>query len=135
MVMVPRFGMQNGSLARQAYQSVNVQTASPGQILLRLYEGAIRFTKQAKEAIEAGDPAEKGKYISKTMAIIDEFIAALDHDQAPELCANLEQLYLFMIDQLSAANSTMNVEPLDLVLQHLNTLYDAWKQAVSETGG
>lgn len=135
MVMIPRFGMQNGTLARQAYQNVNVQTATPGQILLRLYEGAIRFTRQAQDAIKAGDPAEKGKYISKTMAIIDEFITALDHETAPELCSNLERLYLFLIDQLTLANSKMDPEPLDVVLQHLSSLQEAWQQAVNQTGG
>ena len=135
MVMVPRFGMQNGALARRAYQNVNVKTATPGQILLRLYEGAIRFTRQAKEAIEAGDPAEKGKYISKTMAIIDEFITALDHEKAPELCRNLERLYLFLIDQLTLANSNMDPAPLDIVIEHLSSLHETWEQAVRETGG
>ncbi len=135
MVMVSRFGMNNGALAGQAYRNVNIKTISTGQILLRLYDGAIRFTLQAKAAIEAEDYAEKGKYISKTMAIIDEFITALDHEEAPELCRNLERLYLFMIDQLSVANSKMDTAPLDFVLEHLTTLQDAWKHAVLETGG
>lgn len=135
MVMAAQYGIQKGALARRAYQNVNVQTATPGQILLRLYEGAIRFTRQAQEAIEADDPAMKGQYISKTMAIIDELIAALDHSSAPELCANLERLYLFMIDQLSLANSKMDPEPLESVIEHLTSLHDTWKQAVAKVGG
>ena len=56
--MMAKYGVPTGNFARQAYQKVDAQTASPGQILLKLYEGAIRFTKQAKQAIEDGDPIQ-----------------------------------------------------------------------------
>jgi flagellar protein FliS len=121
--------------ARRAYQNVNAQTASPAQILLRLYEGAIRFTRQAQQAIKDKKPAEKGVLICKTMAIIDELITALDHQQAPELCHQLERLYVYMLDQLSQANIKMDPEPLDQVLHHLTVLHEAWEQAARETGG
>ena len=135
MVMMAKYGVPSGNIARQAYQQVDARTASPGQILLKLYKGAIRFTRQAKRAIEEGDPGTKGRYISKTMAILDEFITALDHDSAPELCANLERLYIYLIDQLTLANSTMDPKPCDVVIEHLTTLHDAWEQAVKEAGG
>lgn len=135
MTLSSRVNLQTMTAARRAYENVNAQTASPTQILLRLYEGAIRFTRQAQQAIRDNKPAEKGILISKTMAILDEFIAALDHQQAPELCSQLERLYLFMIDQLAQANMKMDPEPLDLVLHHLTTLQEAWEQAAQETGG
>ncbi len=135
MVMMAKYGVPTGNFARQAYQKVDAQTASPGQILLKLYEGAIRFTKQAKQAIEDGDPGAKGQYISKTMAILDEFITALDHDASPELCGNLERLYLYLIYQLTHANTTMDPQPCQVVIEHLTTLHDAWEQAVKEAGG
>jgi flagellar protein FliS len=115
--------IQSSALARQAYRDVHVQTATSGQILLRLYEGAIRFTRRARDGIEANDPAEKGVYIGKSMAIISELSAALDHTVAPELTNNLERLYQFMLDQLSVANMTMETAPLDVVLEHLTTLH------------
>lgn len=133
--MLARYGVQNGSLARRAYQDVTVQTATPGQILLRLHEGAIRFTRQAQEAIRAKKPSEKGLYITKVMAIIDQLNMALDHQAAPEMCANLERLYVFLLDQLNEANVKMDPAPLDVVLQHLTMLHETWRQAVSQTGG
>jgi len=133
MAGMPRVGFQSMARAGKAYKNVNARTATPGQILLKLYDGAIRFTRQAKMEIEAGNPGEKGKHISRTMAIIDEFIAALDHDQAPEFCANLEQIYMFCIDQLATANAKMDAEPLDTVIWHLTQLRDAWEQAVNNT--
>lgn len=135
MVMIPRTTFQTGALAGQAYKNVSAQTATPGQMLLMLYDGAIRFAKQAKEAIETGDPAAKGRYINKVMAIIDEFIAALDHESAPEFCANIEQLYLYLNDRLSYANSRMDVDALDEVIDHLAKLRESWGQAVATVGG
>ena len=133
--MTSRYGVASEGLARRAYQRVEAQTTSPGQILLRLYDGAIRFTRQAEQAIEAGDPAEKGKYLGKAMAIIDEFITALDHDAAPELCANLEALYLYFIHQLTVANTTMDAAPCREVIAHLRSLRETWEQVVKQTGG
>ncbi len=134
MVMIPKFG-QSRAMAQRAYRQVDAQTASPGQILLRLYDGAIRFTRQAQAAIEAGKPAEKGVYIHRTMAIIDELITALDHEAAPELCGNLERLYLYLIDQLTLANMRMDPGPCGEVIEHLTALQSAWEQAARETGG
>jgi len=133
--MTSRYGVASEGLARRAYQRVEAQTTSQGQILLRLYDGAIRFTHQAEQAIEAGDPAEKGKYLGKAMAIIDELITALDHDAAPELCANLEALYLYFIHQLTVANTTMDAAPCREVIAHLTSLRETWEQAVKQTGG
>ena len=76
----------------QHYQNNQIATASREQILLMLYDGAIRFSKQAKQAIENGDVANKGKFISKTMAIITEFSNSLNHEIGGRLVANLDAL-------------------------------------------
>lgn len=60
------------------YQTTQVMTASREKILLMLYEGAIRFTKQAKVAMEQRKVAEKGTFISKATAILSELMATLD---------------------------------------------------------
>lgn len=133
--MIPRATFQTGAMAGQAYKAVKTRTASPGQVLLMLYDGAIRFAKQAREAIVAGDPALKGRHIHRTMAIIDEFIAALDHEAAPEFCANIEQLYLYLNDRLLYANAHMDIAAVDEVIDHLVKLRDAWEQAVAQVGG
>jgi len=135
MTSPARVNLHTMGAARRAYQNVDAQTASPAHILLRLYEGAIRFTREAQQAIKDKKPAKKGVLICKTMAIIDELNTALDHDQAPELCSKLERLYVYMLDQLSLANLKMDPEPLDQVLHHLTVLYEAWQQAARDTGG
>jgi flagellar secretion chaperone FliS len=112
------------------YQKTQVTTASKGKILLMLYEGAIRFIKKAKVAMGEKQIAEKGKYISKTTAILSELMATLDFKAGGKLAADLENLYVFMIDKLIEANINNDVKCLDVVENLLVTLYTAWKDVV-----
>ena len=112
------------------YQKTAVTTASREKILLMLYEGAIRFVKQAKVAMDQKKIAEKGKFISKATAILSELMATLDFKVGGELAVDLENLYVFMIDKLIEGNISNNVDCLDQVLQLLDTLYVAWKDVI-----
>jgi len=85
------------------YRAAQIESASPGQILLALYEGCIRFCRTAQVQIEAGDVAGKGQAISRAVAILGELRSTLDHEVAPELCDSLERLYVFFQQQLSLA--------------------------------
>ncbi len=123
-----------GPGAIQRYRSVGVETADPGKLLLMLYDAAIGFCKKAKILIDKGDMEGKGKFISKAQAIINEFIATLDYSVAPELCANLESLYHFMLNQLNDANINVDKEPLDVVIKLLTDLRNAWADAVEKSG-
>jgi flagellar protein FliS len=112
------------------YQKTQVVTASREKILLMLYEGAIRFTKQARVAMNDKKVAEKGKAISKATAILSELMATLDFKIGGQLAQDLENLYIFMIDKLIEANVHNKVESLDEVEKLLNTLYTAWKDVI-----
>jgi flagellar protein FliS len=112
------------------YQTTHVTTASKEKILLMLYEGAIRFNKQAKAAMLENKIAEKGTYISKTTAILSELLATLDFKIGGQLAADLENLYVFMIDKLIEGNVHNKVECLEAVDGILNTLYQAWKDVI-----
>jgi len=112
------------------YQKTQVTTASREKILLMLYEGAIRFTKQARMAMVEKKIADKGKYISKATAILSELMATLDFKVGGQLAHDLENLYIFMIDKLIEGNIQNKVEPLDHVERLLNTLYSAWKDVI-----
>jgi flagellar protein FliS len=112
------------------YQKTQVTTASREKILLMLYEGAIRFTKQARVAMQEKKVADKGKYISKATAILSELMATLDFKVGGQLAQDLENLYIFMIDKLIEGNVQNKEEPLEHVERLLNTLYSAWKDVV-----
>ena len=104
------------------YKRNKVLLSDPGEILLALYDGAIKFCKQARIAIENNNPAQKGQKIGSVMAILTELSATLDHDRAPELCDNLARLYDYLIDRLQVASGEMDVGPLDEVTVHLQKL-------------
>lgn len=112
------------------YQKTSVTTASRERILLMLYEGAIRFTRQARTAMNEGKIADKGKFISKATAILSELMATLDFKVGGQLAVDLENLYVFMIDKLIEGNINNNPECLDNVESLLMTLYTAWKDVV-----
>ncbi len=112
------------------YQKTQVTTASREKILLMLYEGAIRFVKQAKVAMEQKKIAEKGKSISKATAIISELMATLDFNAGGQLAQDLENLYIFMIDKLIEANIKNDPECLNVAENLLITLYSAWKDVI-----
>lgn len=102
-------------------------------VLLLLYDGAIRFVKLAREQIEAGNTSAKEVSLSKVYAIISEFINSLDREQAPELCENLTQIYEFMLTKLTEANTNMDTEPLDIVLRYLTDMRHTWSEAIEQT--
>jgi flagellar protein FliS len=114
------------------YFRSRVMTADRGQLLLMLYDGAIRFNEQACRLLRENDGVAALKPMSRTLAIIQELHSMLDNSKAPELCANLERLYLFMQDQLLIAQSTKNVEPLESISTILKDLRDSWSKAVEE---
>ena len=112
------------------YQKTAVTTASREKILLMLYEGAIRFVRQARTAMEEKKIADKGKYISRATAILSELMATLDFRVGGKLATDLESLYIFMIDKLIEGNIQNNPECLEQVDSLLNTLYMAWKDVI-----
>ena len=114
------------------YKQTSVLSASREQILLMLYEGAIKFTKLAIQAAEQKKIADRGHNIMRAFDIIIELNATLDHKVGGELAGQLEQLYVFMIDQYTKANLTGDPEPLRANLKVLGNLYDGWKQAVEK---
>ena len=121
--------MQNNPF--RAYQKTQVTTAKPEKILLMLYEGAIKFNKLAIVKMKEKNIAEKGKNISKTLAIISELMNTLDHEKGGQLAADLENLYMFMMDKLIEANMYNKVEELEIVERLLVTLHTAWQDVVN----
>lgn len=112
------------------YQQNHIATASREQILLMLYDGAIRFAKQAKQGIIDDDMDIKGRYIGKTLAIISEFATSLDHEVGGKIAADLDALYNYIINELSKANLQNTTEPLDIVVDMLQDLRNTWAEAI-----
>ncbi|TJZ74038.1 flagellar export chaperone FliS [Chitiniphilus eburneus] len=105
-----------------------IESASPGQLVVMLYEGAIKAIHLGKLHMLNGEIPEKGASISKAIAIIDEGLRiSLDKEQGGELAENLEALYLYMTGKLFEANLENNPDLLDHVVGLLSDLKEAWE--------
>jgi len=112
------------------YQQNQVGTASPEQILLMLYDGAIRFTRRAITGIEEDKPEMRLSGVAKAMAIIAEFSNSLNHDIGGQIAEDLDALYNFMIRELTSANLNNDVQKLRNVETLLVDLRQTWGEAV-----
>ncbi|MGE4293048.1 MAG: flagellar export chaperone FliS [Desulfovibrio sp.] len=121
------------SKAAHAYLATQVTTTSQGQLLVMLYDAAIKFLKQAKERIEAKDYAKKGILISRAMDIISELANSLNREKGGKLADNLDALYMFCNIRLAKANLKMDVRMIDDVLNILTNIRSAYAQIVPET--
>lgn len=90
--------------AASKYRGVQLQTSSPAQLVVMLYDGILRFVTEAHIALDANDRGRSGERIGRALAIIDELTATLDHKFAPELADNLTALYGFCKRRLYDAN-------------------------------
>ena len=115
----------------QAYVQTTFSTVGQGEILVMLYDGAIKFLTQAKEKIREKDAGGKGVLISKALDIINELDASLSMDVGGALAKNLHQLYFVCSTRLLRANLRMDIGPIDSVLDILGTLRDAYAQVLN----
>jgi flagellar protein FliS len=116
-----------------AYQQSQVRTSSRGDLLIALYDGAIRYAYAARQAIENNNPAAKGHAVSGVMNILQELAGTLHHAESPELCQNLKQLYTYFMNQLQVAGMKMQTAPIDEVIGHLSGLRSTWAEAVARS--
>lgn len=116
------------SFAALQYQSARVRTASPVQLVVSLYEGALRFLREARAHQEAGDIAQRGVALSRAHAIVSELRATLDHERAPEMSAQLDGLYDFVIDRINTASAAGDASLLEPAVGVLTTLHGAWAE-------
>lgn len=115
-----------------AYKKTSIHTASKEQILLMLYQTAIKYCKKAIVAIDEKKIAEKGEHIAKLQDIIIELNNSLDFEVGGDIANELSSLYDFCLFSSTQANIKMDKEPLEGVLDVLNTLYEGWSEAIKQ---
>ena len=113
-----------------AYKKTSVETASKEQILLMLYQAAIKNCKKAIEAIDQKNLAKKGEYIGKMQDIVVELSNSLDYEVGGEVAKELASLYDYILYSSSQANIKIEKSHLEGCLKVLNTLYDGWTEAI-----
>jgi flagellar secretion chaperone FliS len=114
------------SFAVAQYRNVKVETASPVRLLVQFYDGAIRSLEKASLTITSRDP-NTNAHLGKAHQIVSELQATLEPSQAPELCAELNKLYdfiLYRINQASVSPKTETIEPAIKILKELRGAWD-----------
>lgn len=114
------------------YKQTQINTAPKEQILLMLYDGAVRFLNQAKVGFAEKNIEKIHNNIIKVQNIITEFESSLDLENGGDFAKNLFGLYEFMSQQLSIANIKKKEECLDIVIKHMTELRDTWREAVKK---
>lgn len=109
-----------------AYRQTEVQSRTPVELVVMLYDGAIRFIADAREAIAQRDVARRGNSISRALAIVSELQSTLDMKAGGEIAASLDSLYTFVRDRLVDASVKQDVRSLDEAGRVLNTLREGW---------
>ena len=112
----------------QTYQNNAVNTASPGDLTLMLYNGCLKFIKQAKIAIENKDVETKHINLVKAQNIITELMVTLNTDY--EVGKNMMQMYDYMKRRLIEANTKSDIEILNEVEGYVVEFRDTWKEVI-----
>jgi flagellar protein FliS len=121
------------TLARgaEAYQQTLVQSRSPLELVVMLYDGALRFLEQAADAMDRRDMPAKAEAMSRSFAIIAELQNTLNVRDGGELARQLDALYAHMHERLVDANIQRSSAPIREVINLLRPLRDAWSQVAT----
>ena len=112
----------------QQYEKSKILTASPAELTLMLYEGAIKFANIAVMAIDKGDVEKAHNNIRKVERIIEEFQATLNHKYP--VAKDFDEVYKYIMTRLREANVKKDKEIIEEVLKHLRTMRDTWKEVI-----
>lgn len=111
-----------------AYQKNRIETASPAELTLILYEGAIKFCNLALMALEENDIEKAGHNIVKAENIIVEFMDTLNYKY--EVANDFAAVYQYIYEQLVQANMKKEKEPLEEALNRIREMRDTWKEVM-----
>jgi flagellar secretion chaperone FliS len=130
---ISRRPSMNGQAAN-SYLRTKVLTATPEQLQLMLYDGALRFCEQARQAIEQRNWEQSHALITKVQRILVEMLCSLKHDMLPELCGKLSALYNFAYRKLIEANINHNLAPLREAEDILRFQRETWAMLLDKLG-
>ena len=116
----------------EEYQRNKILTATPAEITLMLYEGAIKFCNIAIMAIEHNDMEKAHINIMKTQRIIEEFRNTLDRKY--QVAEEFDKIYVYVLQRLFEANISKDKAILEEVNTHLRSLRDTWKEVMRRCG-
>ncbi|WP_059103405.1 flagellar export chaperone FliS [Shouchella shacheensis] len=117
-----------GAFKQAAYKQQSIQTASPGELTLMLYNGCLTQLKQAKRALEAKDIEARHLHIGKAETIIRELMVTLKQDA--HIAGEMLRMYEYILHQLIEANVKQDEQALDEAILYVTEFRDTWKQVI-----
>jgi len=128
----------NPSNPWQRYRQVATQTATPSQLVLMLYDGAIRFLEQARAGFALEDPLEFNQTIhnnvTRAQDILTELNSSLDKEQGGEFAERMSGLYNYLDRRLHESNMAKTEAGLVEAISRITVLRDAWSEAFGKAG-
>jgi len=122
----------------KSYRQVSTQTASPGQLVIMLYDGAINFLERALSGFAFDDPLEFNSTINNNVVraqqILSELNSSLDMERGGDISTTLRRLYLYIDTQLMQSNLSKTRDGIVEALKHLTVLRDAWREMLAGAG-
>jgi flagellar protein FliS len=126
----PVSGAARGALA---YKTVDAQSRSPLELVVMLYDGAIRFLGEARDAHERKDQWARARAVSKALAIVGELRSTLNLDEGSSLALELDRLYDYMMGRLLEVTTKHDLSGLEEVQRLLITVREGWVQVSAST--
>jgi flagellar protein FliS len=121
--------MSFASRGAETYRQQQVQTSSPVELVVTLYDGALRSLEAARDAIQRRDIRSRQDATNKALAIIAELQCTLDMTRGGEIAASLDRLYSYANLRLLEATMNDDAAPVEEVQKLFGILRDGWNQA------
>ena len=116
--------------AANLYQGIKINTASPAELTLMLYEGAIKFCNKALYGMEQNDIEKINENLLKAQRIITELRTTLDHKY--EVAKEFELVYDYIYRRLIEANIKKDADILEEALDYIRQMRDTWKEVMKK---
>jgi flagellar protein FliS len=123
--------MSHPARAAQQYLQTQVRSSSPLELVVLLYDGALRSSAVAIEAMERRDIPTRRNAITRTLAIVSELQSTLDMEKGGQIAEDLDRLYTWITDSLVRATVEQNAAPIHDVRKVLEIMRDGWHQIAS----
>ena len=111
-----------------AYKAISVNTASPTKLVVMLYQGAIRFLKQAQEDIRNKDFAQKSQSVDRAVAIIQHLQGTLDMEKGGKISLDLDRLYTYVTSRIFDGSAKLDLRAFEEATELLTTLLSGWEE-------
>jgi len=127
--------MNNLTQSSNRYFETSVTTSSPEQLVVLLYEAAIRHLKQAMTSIEHKDLNGKRQSVDRAMAIVQHLQSTLDMERGGQISLELDRLYTYVVFRILDGSAKLSTGPLEEAVKLLSSLLESWREVARQKQG